>query len=104
MKKIIQRTCMGCNSKKEKKDLIRIVMNKEGKIFIDEKGKLEGRGAYICNNIKCLDNAIKTKRLNRIFEKNIDDKIYEDLRGVIIDNSEKTEKNSLKNCGGDIIG
>ena len=29
MKKMPQRTCMGCNTKKDKQDFIRIVKNKE---------------------------------------------------------------------------
>ena len=85
MKKIPQRSCMGCNEKKDKKDLIRIVKNKEGIINIDKTGKLEGRGAYICDNIECLEKVIKSKRLERVFETKIDDEIYNNLRGVISD-------------------
>jgi len=84
MKKIVQRMCMGCNSKKEKKELIRIVMNKEGKISVDKTGKLQGRGAYICDNIDCLEKVMKSKRLERVFETKIDDEIYNNLRGEII--------------------
>ncbi len=85
MKKVPQRSCMGCNEKKDKKDLIRIVKNKEGIINIDKTGKLEGRGAYICDNIECLEKVIKSKRLERVFETKIDDEIYNNLRGVISD-------------------
>jgi len=85
MKKIVQRMCMGCNTKKDKRDLIRIVINKEGIISIDKTGKLSGRGAYICDNINCLEKVIKTKRLEKIFETKIDEEIYKNLRGVIID-------------------
>ncbi len=85
MKNIPQRTCMGCNTKKDKKDFIRIVKNKENEISLDKTGKAQGRGAYICNDIKCLEKLIKSKRLERIFEMKISDKIYNDLRGVIID-------------------
>lgn len=84
MKKMPQRTCMGCNIKKDKKDLIRIVKSKEGEINLDKTGKMPGRGAYICDNIECLDKAIKSKRVDRIFEKTVENKIYEKLRGVII--------------------
>ncbi len=85
MKKIVQRMCMGCNNKKDKRELIRVVMDKTGKISIDLTGKLQGRGAYICNNIECFDKIVKSKRLNKMFEKDIDDEIYNELRGVIID-------------------
>lgn len=76
---------MGCNSKKAKKDLIRIVKNKENQISIDRTGKQEGRGAYLCDDIQCLEKVIKSKRLERIFDMKISEEIYENLRGVILD-------------------
>ena len=85
IKKEPQRTCMGCNEKKDKKQLIRIVKNKENEISIDRTGRKEGRGAYICDNIECLEKLIKTKRLERVFDMKISDEIYENLRGVIIE-------------------
>lgn len=83
MKKIPQRTCIGCNTQKNKNELIRIVINKEGSIFLDKTGKANGRGAYICNNIECLEKAIRTKRLERSFETTISNEIYSDLRNEI---------------------
>ena len=85
MKKIVQRMCIGCNTKKDRRELIRIVMQKSGDIVLDKTGKTDGRGAYICNNIDCLEKVIKSKKLERVFEKNIEDKIYNELRGVMID-------------------
>lgn len=83
MKKIPQRTCIGCNVQKNKKDLIRIVINKEGKISIDKTGKANGRGAYICDNIDCLEKMIKSKKLEKNFETKINDDIYNALREEI---------------------
>lgn len=83
MKEMPKRTCIGCNEIKLKKELIRIVKNKEGQIFIDRTGKANGRGAYICDNIECLQKAIKTKRLERTFETNIDAKLYEELKNTL---------------------
>lgn len=83
MKELPKRTCIGCGSIKLKKELIRIVKNKEGEIFVDKTGKANGRGAYICNSKECLEKAIKSNRLNKNFEMKIDEKIYEDLRGEI---------------------
>ena len=85
MKKQPQRTCMGCNEKKDKKDLIRIVKNKDNEISIDRTGKKEGRGAYICDDVNCLEKVIKSKSLERVLEIPISKEIYESLRGVIID-------------------
>lgn len=84
MKNIPQRTCMGCNEKKDKNKLIRIVKNQNNEINIDKTGKMSGRGAYICDNIKCLEKVVKSKRLEKVLDINISDEIYESLRGVII--------------------
>lgn len=85
MKNQPQRTCMGCNVKKDKKEFIRIVKNKEGQISIDRTGKAQGRGAYICDNIECLEKMIKSKRIEKIFDMKISEEIYENLRGVILE-------------------
>lgn len=71
--------------KKSKNDLIRIVKNKNDEINIDRTGKLDGRGAYICDNVQCLEKIIRSKRLEKIFDKEISNEIYEKLRGVILD-------------------
>lgn len=83
-KKKPARTCMACNEQKEKHELIRIVKSKDGVIEVDLTGKKSGRGAYICKNEACLDKIIKSKRLERVFEQEINQEIYESLRGVII--------------------
>ena len=83
MKSIPQRTCIGCNEKKDKKDLIRIVKDNENNISIDKTGKANGRGAYICDNIECLEKAIKNKRIEKSFKMEISENVYENLRDVI---------------------
>lgn len=83
MKNLPKRTCIGCNEIKLKKELIRIVKNKEGQISLDKTGKANGRGAYICDNIECLEKAIKTKRLERNFETKISEDIYNELTQTI---------------------
>ena len=83
-----QRTCMGCFQKKDKNELIRIVKNKKEEVFIDKTGKAEGRGIYICNDIKCLEKIIKNNKLEQVLHTGISKSIYENLRGVIIDKQE----------------
>lgn len=83
MKRLPQRTCLGCNEKKDKKDLIRIVKNKNGEIYIDITGKMEGRGTYICKSEECLKKLIKNKRLSKIFEMEIPANTYENLEKII---------------------
>lgn len=75
--------CIGCGEMKPKKDLIRVVKNKEGEISLDFTGKKPGRGAYICNNEECLVKAIKNKKIERSFSQKIDDEIYEKLKEEI---------------------
>lgn len=85
MKEILQRTCIGCNEKKNKKGLLRIVKRKDGNINVDETYKMQGRGAYICKNINCLETAIKKKKLEKNFLCKIEEIVYENIRGAISD-------------------
>ena len=96
MKEAFQRRCMACNSTKNKYELIRVVKTQDGEIHIDKTGKMNGRGSYICNDINCLEKVMKTNRIERILKSNINKKIYEDIRGVIID-SENKKKNNPNN-------
>ena len=78
-KKIPQRKCIVCGNLYDKNDLLRVVKNKEMGIVIDESGKLNGRGAYICKNNECLKDVRKNNKLNRVFKQKVDDKLYEEL-------------------------
>ena len=80
MKKIPQRSCIVCRTKKDKNELIRIVRNQTNEIIIDESGKKPGKGAYICDSIECLEKGIKSKALKRALEVEIPEEIYENLR------------------------
>ena len=77
-KKMPERKCVGCNEKKPKNELIRIVRCADtGSIEIDRTGKKNGRGAYICPNAACLKKA--KKRLSVNLETDIPDDIFESL-------------------------
>jgi len=65
---------------KEKQQLLRIVRDKEGNVFIDPTGKKSGRGAYICRDIKCFEAAKKGRRLEKAFDTRIPDEIYATLK------------------------
>lgn len=83
MKKLPQRTCIGCGQQKDKRDLIRIVKNNQGEIFLDKSGKEPGRGAYICENTECLERLIKSRKLEKSFKMKIEDNIYNKLKEMI---------------------
>lgn len=75
-KKIPMRMCVGCGEMMPKQTLIRIVKTPENEIKIDLRGKMSGRGAYICKSAECLKKAYKQKRLERAFKTQITDEIY----------------------------
>lgn len=84
-KKVPLRKCVGCSESKPKKELIRIVKNKEQEVFIDETGKANGRGAYVCKDIRCLDRAIKTKAIYKALGKDLTEEMIESLRQSLAD-------------------
>ncbi len=69
---------------KQKNELCRIVRTKDGKIIVDKVGKIEGRGAYICYDEACFEKVRKSRRLEKEFETQIDEKLYEELRREIV--------------------
>ena len=85
--KIPIRTCIGCQCKKPKKEMIRIIRTPEGNIEIDRTGKKSGRGAYLCSNVECLDIALRKNNLNKSLKKDIPlqtiDKLRKDFLKII---------------------
>ena len=80
MKKIPMRKCIACGEHKPKKELIRVVKSNEDEVTVDFTGKANGRGAYICNDKKCFELAIKKNAFNRALETKIEDSVYEKLK------------------------
>lgn len=78
-RKIPQRKCVVCNVRKDKNELLRIVRNKDGNIFVDPTGKENGRGTYICLSQECLEKARKTRALNSSLKANISEEIYQEI-------------------------
>ena len=78
-KKIPMRRCTGCGEMKEKKSLIRIVLTPDGMIQVDRTGKLNGRGAYLCDDLACLRTARKRRSLQRSLDTPIPDEIFDEL-------------------------
>ena len=83
MKKVPERMCVITHEKYPKKELIRIVKNKEGEVLVDTTGKANGRGAYLKKDKEVFEKAKKTKALDRILEIEIPDSIYEELNNIL---------------------
>ncbi|WP_353095268.1 YlxR family protein [Tissierella praeacuta] len=88
-KKIPLRKCIACGEGKPKKELIRVVKNNENEANIDLNGKINGRGAYICTNLECLELAQKSKKFSRALEVEVTNDIYEKLKDIIQSELEK---------------
>ena len=80
-KKIPMRQCVGCREMKEKRQLIRVVRSPEGEVSLDFKGKMPGRGAYLCPDPACRARARKSKALERAFSAALPPEVYEALEG-----------------------
>ena len=79
MRKEPLRKCLATNEKLAKKDLVRVVRNNEGKVFVDLTGKANGRGAYIKRSLEAIEIARKRKCFQRALECEVDDSIFEEL-------------------------
>ena len=83
-KKIPMRQCVGCREMKPKKELIRVVRSPEGQVSLDFKGKLPGRGAYLCPAPACLARAKKSRALERAFSAQLPDEVWAGLELSLI--------------------
>ncbi len=79
VRKVPMRTCVVTHEKLEKKELLRVVRDNEGNVFVDETGKANGRGAYIKKDREVIEKARKSKILERHLEVTIKDEIYDEL-------------------------
>ena len=78
-KKIPMRTCVSSLEKLPKKELIRIVRNKEGEVFVDPTGKMNGRGVYLKKDKDVIEKARNSKILDKKLEVTVKENIYDDL-------------------------
>ena len=78
-KKIPMRQCVGCREMKPKKELIRVVRSPEGAVSLDFKGRLPGRGAYVCPDAECLKRAKRSKALERAFSAPLPEDVWQAL-------------------------
>ena len=81
------RLCLGCREPKPKIELLRVVRSNDGNIQVDLRGKLSGRGAYICRNRACFEKAYKSKALDRSLGVTIPADVYDSIK-VFFEQSE----------------
>lgn len=86
VKKIPLRQCIACRTKKPKREMVRIVRNPQGKLLLDLKGKLPGRGAYICVSGDCFRKATIDHLFARHLDAKPDAQLLAELENLIGDN------------------
>ena len=83
MKKVVLRKCVATFEQLEKKELLRVVKNKEGQVFVDLTGRANGRGAYLKKSKEALEIARKKKSLERALECEIPETVYQEIENII---------------------
>ena len=87
-KKIPMRQCLGCGEMKDKRTLMRVLKTPEDEVVLDLTGRKNGRGAYLCRNLSCLEKARKTKGIERSLHVQIPKEVYESLIREFTDETE----------------
>ena len=82
-KRVPMRMCTGCGEMKPKKELVRVVRDKDGAVSLDLTGKKAGRGAYVCPSPECLRKARKARRIERSFQCRIPDEVYDAMEAEL---------------------
>ncbi len=89
-KKIPERMCVNCRQMKEKQELFRIVRLEDGPV-LDSTGKLAGRGAYLCKNVLCVDEAVEKNKLKYHLKSEVPKHLVEELH-TILEQRDKKQK------------
>lgn len=87
------RTCIACRKRLPKRELVRFVLMKDDRPVLDETGKMPGRGANLCPETECLEQAISKGAFERNWKTDIDPDLWDDMRGAF---SELLEKRNFR--------
>lgn len=71
MKNLVTRKCIGCQTLKNREELIKITLY-EGDLIINPNSKTFGRSCYVCRDIECIKKMIKSKGIKRALKYNND--------------------------------
>ena len=82
------RMCVSCNARRHKNDMIRVAVSPDKKVYIDETGKGQGRGCYVCRSEECVKAAIKSGRMTRSLKTEVPEEIY----GALLEKTEETNE------------
>lgn len=66
-----ERTCMGCRTKRQQRELLRLVCTPQGDVFPDASGRAPGRGGYVCFDGTCIRQALTTGKVAATFKQSV---------------------------------
>jgi len=82
-----ERTCIGCRTQREIRNLLRFVCSPQGVVILDASGHAPGRGVYICCDVICLRKALKPTKLALTLKRAVlvpdFDTVYQEVRGLL---------------------
>jgi len=84
-RKIPLRKCIVSKEMLAKQELIRVVRTKEGQVFVDTTGKMNGRGAYLSKKGNIIEQAIDNKVLEEQLKVTIPVEVYEQLKELVVE-------------------
>jgi len=70
---------VACRQVRPKGDLLRVVRTPEGEVGVDPTGKAAGRGAYVCRDERCAQQAVKQRKLARALGVPVGDELLETI-------------------------
>ncbi|MBN1639893.1 MAG: YlxR family protein [Anaerolineae bacterium] len=72
-KHVPQRTCIVCRQPRAKRELVRLVRTPEGALVVDETGRRNGRGAYLCRERTCWEAALRGTQIAKALKIEVGD-------------------------------
>ncbi|MBX5466676.1 MAG: YlxR family protein [Firmicutes bacterium] len=78
-RKAPMRTCIACRQTRPKRELVRVVRTPEARLVVDPRGKLSGRGAYVCPTVDCVRRAVEGRRFERALAVAVPPEVVESL-------------------------
>lgn len=77
------RSCVSCRTSRAKRDLLRVVRTPDGTVRLDETGRANGRGAYVCRDAACIDGAVTRAGLGRALEATLPPDLATQLKDAV---------------------
>lgn len=79
------RMCCSCRERAPRNDLLRFVLDSQGKAWLDPYLKAPGRGAHLCYRKSCIERALKKRSLSTSFKCSVTLPEEEELMKLLVE-------------------